>query len=70
MNIAKVRIVKTDSWSNSICGNCGQAAMEYLIFLAVISALIVFTAPFFQQMLNATDDTFQFGVHRILNPRP
>ena len=51
-------------------GNCGQGALEYLIFLAVLSAMVVFTAPFFRQIINSADDTLQSAEARINNPNP
>ena len=60
MNISEIGQFKND----------GQGALEYIILLAVCSALLVFSSPLLVQIRDALDSTFANAVERIMNPHP
>ena len=70
MNNLDMNISELKSARSLNRGNCGQGALEYLIFLAVLSAMLVFASPMVSQLRIAADDMFQGGVERILDPSP
>ena len=65
MNNSYIRIV-VEKWANSAVH--GQGALEYIIFLAVCSALVVFGAQHFVTMRQAVDNGFASAVERMLQP--
>lgn len=70
MNILEIIRCKIKLFQPFATGQRGQGALEYLIFLAVLSAMMVVAGPFFSQIRTGADDLFRNGVARIMDPNP
>lgn len=68
MNILSIGIVTDKTDGSTEMWLRGQGALEYVIFLAVCSALVIFAAPYFARMREALDTGFAFAVERMLRP--